>query len=104
VNTYYSSKVYNQILDDIEQFYSLWKPLENSISIDIETVNITDKEVLKLTEKNARLEKRIDILTNEKIELKEKQEKLEILVQRLWNEIITGEEASFIDILKPKKN
>jgi hypothetical protein len=79
--THYSSKVYNQILDDIEQFYSLWKPLENSISIDIETVNITDKEVLKLAEKNTRLEKRIDILINEKIELKDKIEEQENLTK-----------------------
>lgn len=44
---HYSSKVYNQILNDIYQFYELWKPLEASLCIDCEIIdNLTSKLII----------------------------------------------------------
>lgn len=67
---HYSSKVYNQIINDINQFYELWKPLEASLYIDLETVNTTDKEVLEIKEKNVKLKEQIDILLSDGLKMK----------------------------------
>ncbi len=48
---HYSSKVYNQIINDINQFYELWKPLEASLCIDCEIVDNTNEEIENLKEK-----------------------------------------------------
>ncbi|MBA7549600.1 hypothetical protein ES705_42090 [subsurface metagenome] len=47
--------MYNQIINDIHQFYELWKPLEASLCIDCEIVNNTNKEIDSLNEKYDKL-------------------------------------------------
>jgi hypothetical protein len=73
---YYSSKVYNQIINDINQFYELWKPLEASLCIDCEIVNTTNQDILDLKEKNLKLENHIKTLLQNKIESDKKIEEI----------------------------
>lgn len=47
---HYSSKVSNQIINDINQFYKLWKPLEASLCIDCEIVDTTNQDIKELKE------------------------------------------------------
>ena len=74
---HYSSKVYNQIINDINQFYELWKPLEASLCIDCEIINTTNQDVIDLKEKNLKLEEEIKTILKERIEFKEKIDKME---------------------------
>jgi len=83
---HYSSKVYNQILNDINQFYELWKPLEVSLCIDCEIVNTTNKdterhnkEILELKEKNLDLEEQIKIVLKDNLELKDLEKKMLVM-------------------------
>ena len=97
---HYSSKVYNQIINDINQFYELWKPLENSLCIDCEIVNTTDIEVLELKEKNIKLESQIDSLLKSKIESDSKLEKLEKTINIIVGKIT---DKDIIEILGIKE-
>lgn len=74
---HYSTTVYNQILNDINQFYELWKPLEASLCIDCEIVNTTNKdiekhnkEILELKERNVNLEEQIKTVLKDNLEIK----------------------------------
>jgi len=67
---HYSTTVYNQILNDINQFYELWKPLEASLCIDCEIVNTTNQDILKLKEENVKLEEQINTLLKDSLEMK----------------------------------
>ncbi len=67
---HYSSNVYNQILNDINQFYELWKPLEASLCIDCEIVNTTNEDILKLMEDKAELEEQLKTVQLDNREVK----------------------------------
>ncbi|MBA7559785.1 hypothetical protein ES708_01400 [subsurface metagenome] len=67
---HYSSKVYNQILNDINQFYELWKPLEVSLCIDCEIINTTNEDILKLKEDKAELEEQLKAVQLDNREVK----------------------------------
>lgn len=52
---HYSSNVYKQIIQNIDNFYNLWKPLEGALSIDFEIRDNTNEEIENLTEKYNKL-------------------------------------------------
>ena len=84
---HYSSKVYNQIINDIHQFYELWKPLEASLCIDLEIVNTPNKDILDMREQIIKLEKENKAIHEERTKFKEKINKLEESINKV-NEIL----------------
>jgi len=81
----YSENVYNQILNDINQFYDLWKPLENALCIDLEVVNTPNKDILDMREQIVKLEKENKAIHEERTKFKEKISKLEELTSKIPN-------------------
>lgn len=69
---HYSSKVYKQIIQNIDNFYNLWKPLESSLCIDCQVVDNTNQDILELKKDKVKLEKQINTLINKNIEFEEK--------------------------------
>lgn len=47
---HYSSNVYKQITQNIDNFYNLWKPLEGALSIDFEIRDKGNKEHCEIYE------------------------------------------------------
>lgn len=72
----YSNTTYQQIINHIEQYYELWKPLENSICIDCEIIDTTSQEILNLKEKYDSLIEETTKKDKELFELKEELNKL----------------------------
>lgn len=52
---HYSSNVYKQITQNIDNFYNLWKLLEGALSIDFEIRDDTNEEIENLKEKYDKL-------------------------------------------------
>ena len=99
---HYSSKVYNQIINDINQFYELWKPLEASLCIDCEIVNTTNQDILDLKEQIIKLKDQNDDMLRERSEFKEKIEKLEEITSKIPNllEAYESMKINFIELRK----
>ena len=52
---HYSSNTYKQIIQNIDNFYNIWKPLEGALSIDFEIRDNINEEIENLTEKYNKL-------------------------------------------------
>jgi hypothetical protein len=83
----YSETVYNQILNDINQFYELWKPLENALCINLEVVNTPNKDILDMREQIINLEKENKAIHEERTKFKEKINKFETTIKKV-NEML----------------
>lgn len=71
------SEAYNNNLGDIEWFYNEWCKIESLICIDCILQDVTDEEVIKLREKNLKLEARMDKVLKDNITIKEQLEEQE---------------------------
>lgn len=81
----YSESTYIQILNDINQFYDLWKPLENALCIDLEIVNRENEDILDLREQIVKLEKENLAIHKERTEFKQQIKNLEELTSKIPN-------------------
>ncbi len=81
------SEAYNNNLGDIEWFYNEWCKIESLICVDCVLQDVTDEEVIKLREKNLKLEARMDTVLKDNITIKEQLKEQEQYRVSLSNEI-----------------
>ena len=66
---HYSSKVYQQLIKDINWYFELWKLIEPALSIDYEIKNVTDEKIIEIKKENQSLKNQIDILIKQNVKM-----------------------------------